>query len=143
MALRNVFSVLLVGAATFVSAASPAADKNAPPDANRIAACFANHKVTKVAPYYTDITSAYGGVASRLSGARVYVPAEPGLTGEWLHYELAQRIASENTDPVCPLDLPGVSVDVESSGPGFWVNISAASDKQAQAVLKRAQRLVR
>jgi hypothetical protein len=104
---------------------------------------FREHKATKVAPYYTDITSAYSGVVSRLSGARVYIAAEPGLTGEWLHYELAQRIASDNTDPVCPLDVPGVSVEVESSGPGFWVNISAAGDKQAQAVLKRAQRLVR
>lgn len=143
MALRNVLSVLLAGAASLVSVAASAADKNAPPDANRIAACFANHKVTKVMPYYTDITSAYSGVVSRLSGARVYIPAEPGLTGEWLHYELAQRIASENSDAVCPLDVPGVSVEVESSGPGFWANISAPDDKQAQAVLKRAQRLVR
>jgi hypothetical protein len=96
----------------------------------------------KVMPYYTQITSAYGA-ATRLAGARVYIPAEPGLTEEWLHHELAQRVASDNSDPLCPLDLPGVSVDVEGSGPGFWVNISAANDKQAQAVLKRAQRLLR
>jgi hypothetical protein len=144
MARRNIFSVLLVSVAGLVSVAAPAADKdkNAPLNANRIASCFSNHKVTRVMPYYQQITSAYGA-ATRLAGARVYIPAEPGLTEEWLHYELAQRIASDKSDAACPLDLPRVSVDVESSGPGFWVNISAAGDKQAQAVLKRAQRLVK
>src|SRR5688572_16773728 len=87
-------------------------------------ACFAEHRVTQVVPHHVAVFAGQG-TYDRLVGARAYVPAKPGLTGEWLHAQLARRSSAplEGTD--CPLDVPGVSIRVRSAGPGFWVSLES------------------
>ena len=112
------------------------------PARSRVSECFANHEISEVDAYFEDIWSE-GGMYAVLIGARVFVPAERGLTGEWLHRELTQRLAARRSDPQCPLDVPGVRIAIQSGGPGFWVEISTASEKAAQQVLERARGLLR
>ncbi|MEY2930481.1 MAG: hypothetical protein RL033_1230, partial [Pseudomonadota bacterium] len=104
--------------------------------------CFAKHAVTHVEEYLEDHWSE-GGKDTELIGAQAFVPAEPGLTGEWLHRELALRIAAHRSNPACPLDVPGIHISVQSGGTGFWVSIAAGSQKAAQQVLERTRALVR
>ena len=104
--------------------------------------CFGDHAVIKVVPQHAAVTAGQG-TYERLVGARAYVPAKPGLTGEWLHAQLAQRAAELRTDTECPLDVPGVSIRVRSAGPGFWVSLTSRDPDDAKEVLRRAQTLTR
>jgi hypothetical protein len=137
MSLRgSVLALALFGVSTRVAAAEPqpaAAGENA---------CFADHTVTKVVPHHKAIPSGQGSYQA-LAGARAYVPAKPGLTGEWLHAQLERRSSTPRQGTECPLDVPGVSIDVRSSGPGFWVSLSASDVTDAKEVLRRAQTLTR
>src|SRR4029079_287400 len=114
----------------------------AAPARSRASECFANHEITQVEAYFEDIWSE-GGMDVMLVGAQVFVPAERGLTGEWLHRELAQRLAARGSDAQCPLDVPGVRIAVQCGGPGFGVKLSTANEKAAKQVLERARGLVR
>lgn len=104
--------------------------------------CFAEHEVTKVVPHHKAVAAGQGSYRA-LAGARAYVPAKPGLTGEWLHAQLERRSSAPRAGTECPLDVPGVSIDVRSAGPGFWVSLSADDTKHAKEVLRRAQTLTR
>jgi len=76
-----------------------------------------------------------------LAGARVFIPAEPGLTAEWLRAQLDRRAALAIEAFQCPLDVRGVRVSVQSGGPGFWVTIASDDREKAKEVLRRAQRV--
>jgi hypothetical protein len=104
--------------------------------------CFADYSVTKVVPHHTAVAAGQG-THDRLVGARAYVPAKPGLTGEWLHAQLARRSAEPRPGTECPLDVPGVSVSVRSAGPGFWVSLESGDHDDAKEVLRRARTLTR
>jgi hypothetical protein len=103
-------------------------------------ACFAEHPVTKVVPHHAAVAAGQG-THDRLVGARAYVPAKPGLTGEWLHAQLARRSAEPRRDTECPLDVRGVSISVRSAGPGFWVSLVSHDQDDAREVLRRARTL--
>lgn len=103
-------------------------------------ACFAEHTVTKVVPHHNAVAAGQG-THDRLVGARAYVPAKPGLTGEWLHAQLARRSAEPRPNTECPLDVPGVSISVRSAGPGFWVSLVSDDHDDAREVLRRARTL--
>ena len=105
-------------------------------------ACFADNSVTKVVPHRAAVPSGQG-TYDRLVGARAYVPAKPGLTGEWLHAQLARRSSSPQQGTQCPLDVPGVAISVASAGPGFWVSLAAQDHDDAKEVLRRTQTLAR
>ena len=109
-------------------------------DTQSTGACFAEHTVTKVVPHHTTVPSGQG-TYDRLAGARAYVPAKPGLTGEWLHAQLERRSSTPQQNSNCPLDIPGVDISVRSAGPGFWVSLSAKDATDAKEVLRRAQTL--
>jgi hypothetical protein len=104
--------------------------------------CFADYTVTKVVPHRAAVAAGQG-TYDRLVGARAYVPAKPGLTGEWLHAQLARRSAEPRPGTECPLDVPGVSIAVRSAGPGFWVSLASQDHDDAKEVLRRAQTLTR
>jgi hypothetical protein len=72
-------------------------------------------------------------------GAQLFVPAEKGLTAEWLNYQYRERMAHRQRSGDCPLDLPGLSVSVQSAGPGFWVQLSASDESSAKEVLRRSR----
>lgn len=105
-------------------------------------ACFADHTVSKVVPNYAAVPVGQG-TYDRLVGARAYVPAKPGLTGEWLHAQLERRSSSPRRGTECPLDVPGVAISVRSAGPGFWVSLSTRDQDDAQEILRRSRTLTR
>jgi hypothetical protein len=127
--------VSLIAAAVLGSAAVAAANTTTD-------ACFADHTVTKVVPHRAAVAAGQG-TYDRLVGARAYVPAKPGLTGEWLHAQLARRSAEPRAGTECPLDIPGVNISVRSAGPGFWVSLASHDHDDAKEVLRRAQTLTR
>jgi hypothetical protein len=129
MFLRGSLLTLAVLGIAATAAANPATE-----------ACFAEHTVTKVVPHHTAIAAGQG-THDRLVGARAYVPAKPGLTGEWLHAQLARRSAEPRTGTECPLDVQGVSISVRSAGPGFWVSLVSHDHDDAREVLRRARTL--
>jgi len=104
--------------------------------------CFANNAVVKVVPHHAPVLAGQGSY-EQLVGARAYVPAKPGLTGEWLHAQLARRASAPQGGTSCPLDVPGVDISVRSAGPGFWVSLSTQDATGAREVLRRAQTLTR
>jgi hypothetical protein len=127
---RSLIMAAVLGAAA-TAGANPATD-----------ACFAEHTVTKVVPHHTAVAAGQG-TYDRLVGARAYVPAKPGLTGEWLHAQLARRSAAPRAGTECPLDVPGVRISVRSAGPGFWVSLASEDHDDAKEVLRRARTLTR
>jgi len=133
MSLRSVLSALV-----FIAAASSSEEARAE---SARAECFARHEPARALPYRVD---KWVGQAtySTLAGARVFFWAEPGLTGEWLHRQLAQRIAERRNNGECPLDVPGVRIHVQSAGPGFWLDIGADEGGPAAEVLRRARALI-
>jgi len=131
----------LLALATFAAFGSAdAADARATTESE--ASCFADNSVTKVVPHHKSVASGQGSY-QMLAGARAYVPAKPGLTGEWLHALLERRSSTPRPGTECPLDVPGVRIDVRSSGPGFWVSLSSTDPDNAREVLRRAQTLAR
>jgi hypothetical protein len=98
--------------------------------------------VSKVVPNYAAVPVGQG-TYDRLVGARAYVPAKPGLTGEWLHAQLERRSSSPRPSTECPLDVRGVAISVRSAGPGFWVSLSTRHQEDAQEVLRRSRTLTR
>jgi hypothetical protein len=104
------------------------------------AACFGRHTPTVVAPYEVEEFAGESGTYRALIGARWFVPAEEGLTAEWLNRELLERVARRQTGSECPLDVDGVrGVSVQSGGPGFWVNVAGKDSKTAEELLRRAR----
>lgn len=133
---------LALAAGLSATARAPAADR---PTANRpaanpadAAACFAQHPPTVVSAYESDQVAGDGSFTS-VVGAQLFVPAEKGLTAEWLNHRYRERLAQRQTSADCPLDLAGLTVTVQSAGPGFWVQLSAPDENTAKEVLRRAR----
>jgi len=120
--------------------AAPRAEAGSP-----VQECFSGYRPNRVLPYEIERASDYERhtVDKILAGAHVFIPAEPALTAEWLRFQLDRRISRAAAESECPLDVGGVSVSVQSGGPGFWVTIAAKDRKSAEEVLRRAQRVVR
>jgi len=100
-------------------------------------------QVTQVGSLYTRV-NAGKGTAQRFAGAQVFVPAQPGLTAEWIQANVARHVAEAKGPRSfdCPLDLDGISVRVVSGGTGFWIQISSQNGDTAKEILNRARRLV-
>jgi hypothetical protein len=130
----SLFSLALAGTLLAASSRALAAESEA-------ADCFSGYVPSQVAPYEVDQVAGEGSYTA-LAGARVFIPAERGLTAEWLNAQLLDRMAQRRSDSKCPLDLPGVSIAVQSGGPGFWVTLATRNDKTAKEVLRRAEKLV-
>jgi hypothetical protein len=132
---RTVFlcALALAGGLSAASAASAAEDQ--------AAACFAQHPPTHVSRYDGDVIAG-DGTYTALLGAQLFVPAEQGLTAEWLHHQYLQRMAKRQSGSQCPLDLEGVRVSVQPAGPGYWVQLSASEEKTAKELLRRSQHWV-
>jgi hypothetical protein len=135
-------STFLAMALIAMSGGIAAANTSTPAASTSAAECFANNPVTKVVPHHASVLAGQG-THEQLVGARAYVPAKPGLTGEWLHAQLARRASAPQGGTSCPLDVPGLDISVRSAGPGFWVSLSAPDASGAREVLRRAQTLTR
>jgi hypothetical protein len=95
-----------------------------------------------VKPFNTQETVGYQSF-TRFRGAEVFVPAQPGLTAEWLDRVLTFQIAAGE----CDFGVPKVNVDVSSDGGGFSVRLSSDSsrydERDAAEILRRTQQLVK
>jgi hypothetical protein len=133
MSLSKLFSLFAV-ATVLVAAPGAQADSSA----NQ---CFLSYRPSHVRPYEVERSADYERhvVDKVLAGAHVFIPAEPGLTAEWLRSQLDRRAAETSKASECPLDVEGVRVSVQSGGPGFWVTIATDKQESAQEVLRRAQ----
>jgi hypothetical protein len=72
-------------------------------------------------------------------GAEVFVPAQPGLTAEWLDLVLTSQLASGE----CNFGAPEVNVEVLSDGGGFSVRLSSNDERGAAEILRHAQQMVK
>jgi len=103
----------------------------------------ANH-ASHVAPLRTEQRVGRGTI-SKLAGAQVFVPAQSGLTAEWLRTKVEGHVAAMKSSamPGCPLAVGGISVAVASGGNGFWVQLTSKDPAAAAELLRRAEQIVR
>jgi hypothetical protein len=105
---------------------------------------LARYDVTQVGSLY--MTQQQGrGTVRRVIGAQLFVPAQPGLTAEWIQANIQrhQRETKVHRTYDCPLDLENVSLNVVSGGTGFWIQISSRDSDTAKEILNRAKRVIR
>jgi len=116
----------------------PATSMAKAPAAPNAPCVFHAHRVTKVTPYRAQL---YVGRGTVLRGANLFVPAERGLTAEWLEKQVRSHLAAMESKgmPNCPLDVAKVQVKVISGGPGFWVRLIAPDTATGREVLRRAE----
>lgn len=106
---------------------------------------FEKYAVSSVAPFRAEENFGYG-TYTRLRGAQLFVPAREGLTAEWLELSVQQSLAKAagiaDGSPACKPVVPAVRVQVVSAGSGFWVQLTAADERAAEALLKWAKTIV-
>jgi hypothetical protein len=96
------------------------------------------YHVRSVAAYVTYVDAGYTSY-NQFQGAELFVPAQPGLTGEWLQRVLSDQIATG----ACDFGVRSAKVSVLSSGAGFSVRISGHDEKDAGVILHHAELLTR
>ena len=94
--------------------------------------------VRTVQPFSTEENAGYASY-TQFRGAELFVPAQPGLTQEWLQRVLSFQIAAGE----CDFGAPDAKVTVLSSGGGFSVRLAGKDEKDASVILRHAQQLVR
>ncbi len=106
---------------------------------------FEKYAVSSVAPFRAEENYGYG-TYTRLRGAQLYVPAREGLTAEWLQLSVQQSLAKAagvtNGGGSCQPAVQNVQVQVVSAGGGFWVQLGAADERSAEALLRWAKTIV-
>jgi hypothetical protein len=101
---------------------------------------FEKYAVSSVAPFRAEENVGYG-TYTRLRGVQLYVPAREGLTAEWLTRSVQDALAGQASTPseqACKPVVP-VKVQVVSAGAGFWVQLGAANETQAESLLQWAK----
>lgn len=85
------------------------------------------------------------GTIEKLAGAQVFVPAQKGLTAEWLRASVEQHMSGMVSHSMtnCPLAVKGVRVAVVSGGNGFWVQLQAKDAEKAPELLRLTQSSLR
>ena len=102
---------------------------------------FEKYAVSSVAPFRAEENVGYG-TYTRLRGVQLYVPAREGLTAEWLAASVQQALAKGGpSEEACKPGVP-VKVQVVSAGTGYWLQLGAADERQAQALLQWAKNIV-
>jgi len=96
------------------------------------------YPVRSVMAYVTRVDAGYT-TYDQFQGVEVFVPAQPGLTSEWLQRVLSDQVATS----VCDFGVPSARVSVLSAGGGFSVRISGHNEKDAGVILKHAELLPR
>ena len=106
---------LVLATVTSAGAAEPV------PGAAEPAHCSLGGKdfAASVKPLYNFDDAGYAAFRQFI-GAEVFVPAQPGLTAEWLDRVLTSQVASGE----CNFGVSKVDVEVLSDGGGFSVRLS-------------------
>jgi hypothetical protein len=96
------------------------------------------YMVRSVNPYSTHEDLGYTSY-QQFRGAELFVPAQPGLTSEWLQRMVSFQIAAGE----CDFGVRDVTVSVLSAGSGFSVRLGGRDDKAAGEILRHAQELTK
>jgi hypothetical protein len=91
-----------------------------------------------VTSYVTTEDAGYTSIRE-FRGAEAYVPAQPGLTAEWLQRVLSYQVATGE----CDFGVRDVAVSVIPAGGGFSVRVSGKDERAAAVILRHAQQLVK
>ncbi len=121
-----------------------AASATASADAPKSQCVLGSYGVTAVQPIRR--IERFGHFEShRLVGARLFIPARPGLTPQWIQRNVDWHVAAMNGRPMagCPMAVAAATVRVVSAETGFWVEITADSSASAKQILERARSVVR
>jgi hypothetical protein len=110
--------------------ASAGAAEPAPSD------CSLSGRGFAVKPLYNYEDAGYTAFR-QFTGAEVYVPAQPGLTPEWIDRVLTAQVANGE----CNFGVPRVDVEVLSDGGGFSVRLSGQSEKAAAEILRHTEQM--
>jgi hypothetical protein len=96
------------------------------------------YMVRSVTPYMTFEDAGYTSW-QQFRGAEVMVPAQPGLTSEWLQRVVTFEIAAGE----CDFGTRNVTVSVLSAGSGFSLRLAGWNDRAAGEILRHARELVK
>ena len=99
---------------------------------------FDKYAPTSSAPLNATQSDGYSNYVY-LKGAQLFVPAQPGLTQEWLARSVETALASDES---CQPAVRPVQVTVTSASTGFWVQLGANDTRTAKALVKWAQTIV-
>jgi len=121
-----------------LSAALGASVRERPAAAAEACALGGKYFARSAQPYSAHEDYGYTSV-TEFRGADVFVPAQPGLTQEWLQRVLTYQVAAGE----CDFGARDPKVTVLSSGGGFSVRITGGDEKAAGEILRHAQQLVR
>jgi hypothetical protein len=110
---------------------------------------FDKYAPAAVKPYSEEENLAYG-TYSFMRGAQLYIPAQNGLTPEWLQTSIERAIMTRpgspeasSQDPLsCSPNIKDVRVTVTSAGSGFWVTLIGRDQQSGEALVKWARRYV-
>jgi hypothetical protein len=104
-------------------------------------------QVTAARPLNERVSWGGRGVRDRLVGATLYIPAEPGLTTDWLKRVADAHHAQMTTGaPMkdCVFAVPGSEIEVSSDNSGFLMVAIRSNDAgTAKEILRRAELAVK
>jgi hypothetical protein len=132
-----VFRGLISGVALLLATVTSAGAAEPMPGAAEAASCGLGSVAYSVKPLYIHEDAGYTAF-DRFAGAEVFVPAQPGLTAEWLNRALSSEVVSGE----CNFGVADVDVEVLSAGGGFSVRLSSHDGKGAGEILRRAQQML-
>ena len=108
-----------------------------------VAEVYAPKKVIKVEPTYERRIITRGTTLQYVSGANLYVPAQPGMNEAYLERVLSCHAAGAATagdHPNDPLRVSGIEhVDVASAGPTMRIAIKGTNAQAGKAIYQRSQ----
>lgn len=138
------FSKFVISSVVAVGLLVPLAAVAAPAHRHDPGCALSAYSITQVVPYRVE-ERVGRGTLRRLAGAKLFVPAQPGMTKEWIGSNVRRHLREMGATSMagCPLDVDKASVTVTSGTTGFWVQISSKNPKAAQEILARAAGLVR
>jgi hypothetical protein len=136
MVVRALMVAAVLGGMAGVSAGARAA----PPAGETGASCSLGDRypIRSVAAFNVVQNAGYTSY-KEFRGAEVVVPAQPGLTREWLQRVLTVQVA----DGTCDFGARDVTVSVLPAGDAFSVRVSGRDERAAGDILRHAQQLVR
>jgi hypothetical protein len=142
MVIRRLIAVATgaVALALATATVTPAGAAEPVPGAAEPVSCALGGKnfAHSVKPLYVYEDAGYT-VFRQFRGAEVFVPAQPGLTAEWLDRVLTSQVAAGQ----CNFGVSKVDVQVLSDGGGFSVRLSSHNEKGAADILRYAQQIVK
>ena len=104
-------------------------------------------QVVAVHPLTVQRSDSKFGPMQRLVGAALTIPAQPGLTTDWLKRLAdvhAERMTHGTAMADCVFGVPNSLIDVSSNGSGFLtVNVRSDNLDGAREILRRAEAMAR